>query len=147
MPSSAYTEPVHSKEDVPIHALRDSATRKEMSASAFRLFLKFADRWRLNEDQRLAVLGDIHRQTYQKWKRGEVSTLNRDQLERISIMMGIHKGLRLLFADHDSAKRWFCSPNHDVPFGGMSPLDYMGQGSVNDLYAVRRYIDAWRGMK
>lgn len=130
-----------------LDALRDNQTRKELSSSAFQLFLRFADRWELDENQRLAILGDIHRQTYQKWKRGDVGTLSRDQLERISIMLGIHKGLRVLFADHDSAERWFMSPNRDVPFTGLSPLLFMVQGSINNLYALRRYIDAWRGMK
>ena len=132
---------------LPLEVLRDAQVRKEFSSPAFSLFLRFADRWGLNEDQRLAVLGDIHRQTYQKWKRGEVGSLTRDQLERISIILGIHKGLRVLFADHDSAENWFKSINHDVPFAGMSPLDYMVQGSINNLYQVRRYIDAWRGMR
>jgi hypothetical protein len=34
-----------------------------------------------------------------------------------------------------------------VPFGGKSPLERALSGSVNDLYVLRRYIDAWRGMK
>jgi hypothetical protein len=52
-----------------------------------------------------------------------------------------------LFADEASATRWFTSPNRDLPFGGHSPLERALRGSIDDLYAVRRYIDAWRGMK
>ena len=144
---SVNTDTTASQNHIPIEALRDSDTRKELSSSAFRLFISFCDRWDLDENQRLALLGDIHRQTYQKWKREGVNSLNRDQLERISILLGIHKGLRLLFADHDSAERWFFSNNHDLPFGGVSPADYLMQGSINNLYEVRRYLDAWRGMK
>jgi hypothetical protein len=43
--------------------------------------------------------------------------------------------------------RWLKSANTDIPFGERSPLDRALRGSINDLYAVRRYIDAWRGMK
>ena len=127
--------------------IRDSEIRKQLSPSGFRLFVNFCNRWGFDEKQRLALLGDIHRQTYQKWKREGVNSLSRDQLERISLVLGIHKGLRLLFADHDSAKRWFFSKNHDLPFCGISPSDYLLKGTINNLYAVRRYIDAWRGMK
>jgi hypothetical protein len=58
-----------------------------------------------------------------------------------------HNTVKLLFADDASAMRWFTSPNRDLPFGGHSPLDRALRGSIDDLYAVRRYIDAWRGMK
>ncbi len=128
-------------------ALRDPEVRARMSPAAVRLFLRLSELWRLSVDQRRALLGDISRPTYHNWQRGKVGTLARDQLERISLVLGIHKGLRLLFADDASAMRWFTSPNHDLPFAGRSPLDRALGGSIDDLFAVRRYIDAWRGMK
>ena len=93
-----------------------------MSPAAVRLFMRLCDRWRLAVDQRRALLGDISRPTYHNWRSGRVGTLTRDQLERISLLLGIHKGLELLFADEASAMRWFASPNKDLPFGGISPL-------------------------
>ena len=128
-------------------SLRDPKTREKISPSAVRLFLKLADQWQLSVDQRCALLGDISRQTYHNWQNGKVATLTRDQLERISLLLGTHKGLKLLFADEAAGMRWFKSANRDIPFGGKPPLDRALRGSVNDLYAVRRYIDAWRGMK
>ena len=128
-------------------ALRDPKVRERMSSTAVRLFLRLSDLWRLAVDQRCGLLGDISRPTYHNWQNGKVGTLTRDQLERISLVLGIHKGLRLLFADEASATRWLTSPNRDLPFGGQSPLERALRGSIDDLYAVRRYIDAWRGMK
>jgi len=128
-------------------SLRDPRIREGMSASAVRLFLKLADNWGLSVDQRLALLGDISRQTYHTWQRGKVGTLSRDQLERISLLLGTYKGLKLLFADEAAALRWFRSANRDLPFGGSAPLDRALRGSIDDLYVVRRYIDAWRGIK
>ena len=100
----------------------DSDIRKHLSASAIRLFLALADKWRLTVDQRRTLLGGIARPTYHNWKGGKVGTLTRDQLERISLLLGIHKGMRLLFADDASADRWFRSANTDIPFGGRSPF-------------------------
>ena len=128
-------------------ALHDPTVRERMSPAAVRLFMRLSDRWRLPVDQRRLLLGDISRPTYHNWRNGKVSALTRDQLERISLLLGIHKGLKLLFADDASATRWFASPNRDLPFGGVSPLDRILRGSIDDLYSVRRYIDAWRGMK
>jgi Protein of unknown function (DUF2384) len=128
-------------------ALRDPRVRERMSPAAVRLFLRLCDLWRLAVEQRRALLGEISRPTYHNWQRGKVGALTRDQLERISLVLGIHKGMKLLFADDASAMRWFTSPNSDLPFGGHSPLERALRGSIDDLYAVRRYIDAWRGMK
>jgi hypothetical protein len=128
-------------------ALRDPKVRERMSPTAVRLFLRLTALWRLAVDQRRALLGDISKPTYHNWQNGKVGTLSRDQLERISLVLGIHKGLKLLFADEASATRWLTSPNRDLPFGGQSPLERALHGGMDDLYAVRRYIDAWRGMK
>jgi hypothetical protein len=129
------------------NAWRDPKVRGRMSPAAVKLFMRLSNLWRLAVDQRRALLGDISRPTYHNWQRGKVGTLSRDQLERISLVLGIYKGLRLLFADEASATRWLTSPNRDLPFGGQSPLERALKGSIDDLYAVRRYIDAWRGMK
>ncbi|MCC6890830.1 MAG: DUF2384 domain-containing protein [Hyphomicrobiales bacterium] len=127
--------------------LRDTRVRERLSPGAVRMFVRLADVWKLTVDQRRALLGDISRPTYHNWRSGKIGTLSRDQLERISLVLGIHKGLKLLFADDAGGMRWLKSPNRDLPFGGRSPLDRALQGSIDDLYAVRRYIDAWRGMK
>lgn len=127
--------------------LRDPKVRERMSPAAVKLFMRLSDLWRLAVDQRRALLGDISRPTYHNWQKGKVGTLSRDQLERISLVLGIYKGLKLLFADEASAMRWLTSPNRDLPFAGQSPLQRVLKGSIDDLYVVRRYIDAWRGIK
>jgi hypothetical protein len=128
-------------------ALRDPKVREKLSPAAVRLFLNLTEAWQLSVDQRRALVGDISRAAYHNWRKGKFGALTRDQLERISLVLGIHKGLKLLFSDEASATRWFTSPNRDLPFGGQSPRDRALAGSINDLFAVRRYIDAFRGMK
>jgi Protein of unknown function (DUF2384) len=148
MPTTANTDlPTAAPGVLAPDALRDPKVRARMSAAAVRLFMSLCDQWRLAVDQRRALLGDISTAAYHNWRNGKTGTLTRDQLERISLVLGIHKGLKLLFADETSASRWFTSPNRDLPFGGDSPLGRALRGSIDDLYAVRRYIDAWRGVK
>ncbi len=147
MPASDLDLPLAAPSVLAPDALRDPKVRARLSPTAVRLFLRLCDLWRLAVDQRRVLLGDISRPTYHNWQNGKIGTLTRDQLERISLVLGIHKGLKLLFADEASAGRWFTSSNRDLPFGGRSPLERALAGSIDDLYAVRRYIDAWRGMK
>jgi Protein of unknown function (DUF2384) len=130
-----------------LDALNDAAARKSVSASAVRLFLKLAERWGLSVEERCRLLGDISKPTYHNWQNGKVGTLGRDQMERISLLLGLHKGLTLLFADDAAGLRWLKSANVDLAFGGKAPLARALQGSINDLYAVRRYVDSWRGVK
>ena len=131
---------------LPLEALGDRQVSKQISPAAVRLFLRLAEHWRLSIEQQRVLLGGISRQTYYNWRDGKVGALSRDQLERISLALGVRSGLKLLFADEGAAARWLTAANEDVPFGGASPLARMTQGSIDDLYAVRRYIDAWRGM-
>lgn len=127
--------------------LRDPGARDDVAAPAFSLFEKLCGRWRLGPDDRRTLLGDVPSATYYRWRRSPPKTLTRDQLERISLLLGIHKGLRLVFADDDAANRWLHARNEDLEFGGASPLQVMLRGGISDLYAVRRYLDAWRGAK
>lgn len=127
--------------------LRDPAERRRMSAPALRLFFKTAELWGLTVEQRRAILGDVSRQTEHNWRTGSPGVLTRDQLERISLVLGILKGLRLLFADDAAGLRWLRAGNRDLPFAGASPLSRMSNGGINDLYDVRRYLDAWRGVR
>jgi hypothetical protein len=125
--------------------LRDAGERRRLSAPALRLFFRAAELLGLNVEQRRAILGDVSRQTEHNWRNGAPGVLTRDQLERVSLVLGIVKGLRLVFADDAHGLRWLKAPNRDLAFGGRSPLDRMLAGGMDDLYAVRRYLDAWRG--
>ena len=132
---------------VPLSVLADRQVSKQISPTAVKLFFRLAAHWRLSIEQQRILLGSISRLTHYNGGVGWVGALSRDQLEQISLVLGIHGGLELLFADAANAERWFTADNDDVPFGDVSPLARMTQGSIDDLYAVRRYIDAWRGMK
>src|SRR5438105_101002 len=121
-------------------ALRDTKIRERLSPTAVKLFLALTELWHLAVDERRALAGDISRPTYHNWRNGKIGTLTRDQLERISLLLGIQKGLKTLFADEASATRWFTSSNRDLPFGGLSPLQRTLRGSIDDLYTVRRYL-------
>lgn len=132
---------------VDLASLHNPKVRETMSGSAIRLFLKLADLWDLSVDHRCVLLGGISRQTYHNWQNGKVRVLSRDQLERVSLLLGVHKALKLIFTDAAASLRWLQNANTDFPFAKESPLDLALRGSVNDLYALRRYLDAWRGIK
>lgn len=122
-----------------------SEDKSLLGAAGFRAFMEIANEWELGVAQRVRLLGDIAESTYHKWRTGKVGELSRDQLERLSLLLGIYKALRLIFSDENTGTRWLKGANTDADFGSRSPLDRMLNGSIDDLYAVRRYLDAWRG--
>jgi hypothetical protein len=147
MPIGQTEVPDSGREVLGVGDLQDRGLRERLSPGAVRLFLALARQWELNVDDRRVLLGGISAQTYHNWRKGKVAALTRDQLERISLLLGIHKGLKLIFADDAAGKRWLTSANRDFPFGNRAPLARALDGGINDLYAVRRYLDAWRGVK
>jgi hypothetical protein len=117
--------------------------RKDLTGPALRTFFRIAEAWGLQEQEQMRLLGLESRSTLQSWKRGAVSTIPKDALERISYVMGIYKGLHILLPK--TADQWVRKPNAAKTFGGRSALDRMTSGNVADLYVVRQYVDAQRG--
>ena len=117
--------------------------RKGLTGPALRTFFRIADAWRLNENEQMQILGLDSRSTLQNWKRGAVSNISKDALERISYVMGIYKGLHILLPK--TADEWVRKANKAPVFGGKPALDRMVSGNVADLYVVRQYLDGQRG--
>lgn len=138
-PSTSSAPPSRRLDDVP------AEERAHLGAAGFRTFTGIADEWALSVADRTRLLGDLAESTYHKWRSGKIGETSRDQLERLSLILGIYKALRLLFNDEATGVRWLRGVNTDSAFAGRSPLARMLDGSIDDLYAVRRYLDAWRG--
>lgn len=66
-----------------------------------------------------------------------------DRKMRFSILAGIHKGLKHLFAEKQRGYAWIKKPN--AHFDGGHPLDILLNGWMINLMAIRDYLDAIRG--
>lgn len=127
-----------------LQTLSRKADPKTASAPALKAFFRLADRWKLNVDQQMTLLGSPARSTFFNWKKG-VGQLSFDTLERISYMLGIFKALHILLSDESAADSWVSKPNAAPLFAGKSALDRMLSGHVSDLFVVRQYLDSQRG--
>jgi len=128
-------------------SLDSTADRARLTGPGLRTFFSIADEWSLSTDQQRILLGGISKSSLHNWKSGLMAALSRDQLERVSLVLGIYKAMALLFADGDGGKRWLKAENSEGVFGGASPLARMLRGGIQDLYVTRRYLDAWRGVR
>jgi len=121
----------------------DVISRHRMSAAGLRTWLNIARGWEITDQQAAVLLGTAY-STYRRWKRNpDTMTLDANQLERLSLLLGIYKALQVLLPREDAADSWIRRPNQ--AFGGQRPLDRLLAGQVGDLLAVRQYLDAERG--
>lgn len=112
------------------------------AAASFRAAVRLFSRWGLTDEQ-AAILLDLGLRSYRRWKAEGPGRLGRDGKARLSNLMGIHKGLRLIFGESPRVYEWVKARN--AAFGGLSALDIMLQGELTDLIRVRNYLDAERG--
>jgi len=118
---------------------------KIVSGPALRAFFQIAEKWGLDVEVQMKLLGVTARSTYFKWKKDVQGHLPKDTLERISYVLGIYKALQILLPDEKAADAWIKKPNSAPLFRGKSALDRMLSGQVSDLFVVRQYLDAQRG--
>lgn len=129
----------------PMPNLADEGTRQRLSRSAVEGILRLAELWRLNSGEMCALLGSISERTWFRMKKREwPGTLSQDEMTRVSALIGIFKGLRLLFS-LSLADEWVRLPNKNPLFGGRRPLDVMIDGGIPAMLEVRRLVDALRG--
>lgn len=120
----------------------DTADSRARSQATLDTFLEITGRWGLSTDEQIIVLGSPARSTFFKWKK-EGGALPRDTLERVSHVFNIFKNLEILFPDPRIADDWVRKPNR--AWGQRAAIERILDGSLSDLYEVRRYLDAKRG--
>ena len=114
----------------------------EEAGAMFRAALNLFRLWGVTDDQ-AAIILDLPRRTFSRWKTGEIGRIGRDGKARLSNLMGIHKALRIIFKEPARGYGWIKAPN--AAFSGHSALDVMLHGELTDLMRVRHYLDAERG--
>ena len=125
--------------------LSSEAVRQKLTPNAIRLFTNIVRKWALNEEQARSLLGGIASSTYHGWRTNPKNKkLDQDTLMRISLIIGIYKGLHLYFGD-TVADRWITSRNRGYLFAGRTPLEFMIRAGKPGMADVRRLIDSWRG--
>jgi uncharacterized protein (DUF2384 family) len=126
------------------HAMPENAALTEGEAAAMaRAVVRLFEHWQLSDAEARDILGGLAARTFARWKNGEAGRIDRDLATRLSLLMGIHKGLRYLFSEAERGYAWVKKPNAD--FDNRSPAEVMSEGSIFALARVRHYLDAERG--
>ena len=125
--------------------LSDPASRARLTPAAVEGVVRLAALWHLTSQDVCALLGHVSERTWFRMKKGDwPGALSQDALTRVSALVGIFKGLRLLFSE-PLCDEWVRLPNKGPLYAGRRPLDAMIEGGIPRMMEVRRHIDALRG--
>lgn len=127
----------------PLQTFAKEDERERLSAVALKAYVNLTSKWSLANADSAALLG-VSGSTWDRIKGGKRPTLNQDQLTRVSAVVGIYKGLHLLFAD-EMSDRWPGLENSGPLFRQQTPIAAMIHGGIPKMLDVRQYIDAVRG--
>ena len=111
---------------------------------ALNAYARIVNAWALSSKE-AANLADMSESTWKRAKKPDFAgDLTKDQLLRLSAVIGIYKSLELYFSE-PLAKSWFTRPNTGPLFSGQRPVETAIEGGLPQILAIRTYLDALRG--
>ena len=117
---------------------------KAKIAALIKAVVRTADNWALTNAES-AALFDVPTATWSRMKAGTYNgTLDQDKVTRASLMIGLFKGLRLLF-NGPLTYGWPKTANTGPDFLGHTPIEIMIAGGIPAMMRVRQHVDALRG--
>ena len=109
-----------------------------------RTALKILDQWKATTQQVCSILR-ITRSRVCRIRQGKAVRVDRDQLERASIVLNCHASLRLTFENPDNVYGFVSMENYNDFFNGRKPLEIMAQGDFLSIFETYKRIDALCG--
>jgi uncharacterized protein (DUF2384 family) len=116
----------------------------DIAAVALKAFANVMAEWNIPLEE-AAALADMSESTWKRARKpGYSGGLGKDQMLRLSAVIGIYKALKLYFSE-PVASRWMTLPNQGPLFSGARPVDTMIGEGLPQFLRVRNYLDALRG--
>jgi hypothetical protein len=120
------------------------ADRARLTPAALQALRGIAAAWNLTSQDTADLLG-VSVSTWERIRAGTwKQSLSQDQFMRVSALVGIFKGLHLLFAD-SMAVRSIGLRNRGPLFLNRTPVEAMLEDGIPGMLDIRRHIDALRG--
>lgn len=127
-----------------LQTFSSESDRRRLTGAAVKAVLRLVDAWGGSNAEGAALLG-VSESTWDRMKGSKWDgTLSQDQLTRASALIGVFKGLHLLFVN-DMADRWPKLVNRGPIFDRRTPIEAMIEGGIPRMIETRQYIDALRG--
>lgn len=115
---------------------------QDQQAVGLRAALRILDGWSATNSQVCSILR-ISVASHQRVLKnsGAAIRLDKDQQQRVSLVLNIHASLRKIFENADNVRGFPRFKNANAFFEGRSPLEVMAQGDLISLYETYKHID------
>ena len=115
-----------------------------VASVAAKAYARVVAAWKLKNGEAAELIA-VSPRTWSRMKSLEWSgSLSKDQLARVSAIIGLYKALHLYFSD-ELADRWIALDNAGPTFAGKTPTEKMLDGGLPAIMETRDYVDALRG--
>ena len=122
----------------------DQRDRGSVESVAAKAYARLVTAWKLKNSDAAELIA-VSPRTWSRMKSQEWSgRLSKDQLIRISAIVGLYKALHLYFGD-ELADKWVTLDNSGPVFAGRAPTEKMLDGGLPAIMETRDYVDALRG--
>src|SRR3989344_5126246 len=93
--------------------IEKEADKNRINKVAMEAFFNLMAKWGIKEvKSKRILLGQPTEALFYKWQRGQIANVPHDTLMRISLLMGVHKALKMLFSgNNERAYAWVKKPN------------------------------------
>ena len=118
---------------------------KDQGGVILRTALRILEKWKATTEQASSVLR-VSRSSISRAHQGKGVELDRDQLERASIVLNCHASLRLVFDNPENVYGFMGLENQNEFFNGRKPLEIMAQGDLMSILETYKRIDAFCGV-
>ncbi len=130
-----------------LHRPDDELASEEGRRDLARVISALFERWQLDTDVQMQLLGmsPKSRKQLPRYRAGEQPLpSSRDVLDRAGYLLGIHKGLRLLFPE-DEMLRFTWVHRRNTALEGATPMEVMVRDGLLGIARVARLVDFQRG--
>lgn len=107
--------------------------------AGFRAIVRLFAHWQLTDTEAAGIL-DTDVETYRGWRSQQRCPSDQALGARLSLLLGIHKCLRILFHEPARGYAWIRRPND--AFDGLPALDLLTTGQLSQIHRVRMMLEA-----
>lgn len=112
---------------------------------ALKTAIRILESWSCEPAQMEVILG-LSKQAMSKCLHSPKQVcLNKEQQERLSYVLNIYQSIRMLFSQQANVDNFMSSKNFNGMFNGKAPLDFILEGSVDNLKYTYLHIQSLCG--
>lgn len=116
---------------------------KDFDGAAWRYIPILKENFNFSDNEMCTLLGGMPRSTYANGTRKQDVKLTKDQMDRVSLLLGIQSALLVLFSgEKERAFGWINRKNALQPFDGMSPREFIANGDIQALFDTRKMLES-----